>query len=141
MYMYNLSPILTPLVSTANPADLTAAIERARVVETGYNYIPSKEVTIPVPSAVRENPKEAPKAITSISNQEVDELSKKIEQLSLNYASLVSALTVQPAQTTTVQQRRPRTPRPLHQATSNITCFNCGKPGHMIRDCPSPRTN
>ncbi|MGG6712976.1 UNVERIFIED_CONTAM: zinc finger domain-containing protein, partial [Salmonella enterica subsp. enterica serovar Weltevreden] len=20
-------------------------------------------------------------------------------------------------------------------------CFNCGKPGHMVRDCPCPRVN
>jgi hypothetical protein len=45
MYICGLLPLLTPLVSTTNPADLAAAIERARVVETGYNYIPAPETT------------------------------------------------------------------------------------------------
>ena len=57
------------LVSTANPNDLAAAIERARVVKTGYNYIPSPTTTS--------------EATSTATKQEVDELTKKLEQLTL----------------------------------------------------------
>src|SRR3954470_10883439 len=75
MYLNGLAPLLTPLVSTFAPANLAAAIERARTVETGYNYA----LTI------------------TNNNNDIDELTKKIEQLSLNYANVASALAVQPA--------------------------------------------
>src|SRR3990170_7729092 len=61
MYLYGLNPLLTPLVSTSNPANLNAAIERARTVETGYNYVPTKQISLSVPTATVENP--APKSI------------------------------------------------------------------------------
>src|SRR5436309_4071356 len=73
MYLNGLAPLLTPLVSTSAPANLAAAIERTRTVETGYNYAP----------------------IVTNNNNEIDELTKKIEQLSLNYANVTSALAVQ----------------------------------------------
>ena len=75
-----LSPALIPLVSTANPANLNTAIERARLVEAEFNYAPAKDLT--------EKAHEA----------EIDDLTKKIEQLSINYATLASALVAQPAQ-------------------------------------------
>src|SRR5215213_5049584 len=77
MYLFGLSPLLTPLVSTNNPADLNAAIERARLVENGYHYTPQNTVQ---------------------KDMEVDDLTKRIEQLTLNYANLASALAVQPIQ-------------------------------------------
>ena len=70
--------MITPLVSINAPADLNAAIDHARTVETGYNFKTPLE--------------------KSDAKDEVDELTKKIEQLSLNYTTLVSALAVQPAQ-------------------------------------------
>ena len=56
MYLYGLNPLLTPLVSTSNPANLNAAIERAKVVETGYNYVPTKQISLNVLTATAENP-------------------------------------------------------------------------------------
>ena len=87
MYLFGLSPALIPLVSTANPADLNTAIERARLVEAGFNYAPAKDLT--------EKAHEA----------EIDDLTKKIEQLSINYATLASALVAQPAQQPNRNQR------------------------------------
>src|SRR6185312_5319286 len=55
MFLYGLNPLLTPLVSTNNPANLNAAMERAKVVETGYNYVPTKQITLNVPVAAVEN--------------------------------------------------------------------------------------
>ena len=142
MYLYGLSPLLTPLVATANPADLAAAIERARIVETGYNYIPTKEMTIAVPPAVK-----VPKATIGSSpapvTLTVDELTQKLDQLSLNYAILMSAFT-----TTQGNQggNNRSTPRRITQQSytsrrnnTERTCFNCEQAGHFIRDCPLPR--
>src|SRR5436305_15300191 len=91
MYLFGLSPVLTPLVSTAAPATLEAAIDRACLVEAGYNYT------------------SAAKSLTAGANEtEVDELTKKIEQLSLNYATLASALTFQTALNNNNNQRQNR---------------------------------
>ena len=121
MYLYGLVPMLTPLVSIDNPANLAAAMERARTVEIGYNYTPSKEIVT-----------------ASTANQEVDELTKKIEQLSLNYATLASALAVQPVQNNKQQELRPRFQR-FSQQNNNRTCYNCNQLGHIVRNCPSSR--
>src|SRR4051794_40129440 len=94
MFLYGLVSVLTPLVATANPADLIVAIERTRIVETGYNYVPFKETTN-----------------FGNTTQEVDELTKKIEQLSLNYTILISPLTAQPARNTYQQGQRIRSQR------------------------------
>src|SRR5439155_2501791 len=83
MFLYELVPVLTSLVFTDNLQMLIAAIERAKTVETGYNYVPSKELT-PFGNS------------NSASNQEIDDLTKKIKQLSLNYVTLTTALAAQP---------------------------------------------
>ena len=142
MYLMGLNPGYTPLVYAQNPADLNAAIDAARRVEIGFNFasgIPPKKVSLS--TAATDNP--ITKAVldtTPVTNQEVDELTKKLEQLTVNYANLTTALL---AQTATLQERRPAvrsTPRTTTTRTSTITCFNCGKQGHIIRECSHPRT-
>ena len=73
MYLFGLSSALTPMVATENPANLAAAIARARTVETGYNYAPSGLA-----------------AQGTTQNMEVDELTRKIEQLSINLAAIAN---------------------------------------------------
>jgi hypothetical protein len=68
MFLYGLNPILTPLVSSNNPADLDAAIDRAKIVETGYNYVLTKEVTVAVPATITQNPPLANPIPTPVNN-------------------------------------------------------------------------
>ncbi|GBB97818.1 hypothetical protein RclHR1_03080007 [Rhizophagus clarus] len=55
MYLYGLNQLLTFLVSAYNPNTLTAAITHAKVVETGYNFVPTKSVSLSIPVSVKEN--------------------------------------------------------------------------------------
>src|SRR5947199_10242681 len=55
MFLYGLNPLLTPLVSSNNPNNLQAAIDRALVVETAHNYIPTQQMTITVPATFKNN--------------------------------------------------------------------------------------
>ena len=100
MFLYGLDPLLTPLVSTNNPANLNAAMERAKVVETGYNYVPTKQISLNVPAATMENPainaiiqpQPAPKTKIPDPGNELEALTQQMQQLSLNYANLSAAL-------------------------------------------------
>ena len=139
MYFFGLSSALSPLVFTANPADLNATIERARLVEVEYNYTPSKDTTM------RGNKHET----------EVNDLFKKIEQLSLNYATLASALAIQPVQNnsrrSTNYNNNPNNYRSDRQTISQFSHFprqnndrifyNCNQPDHIARNYLTPRRN
>ena len=66
-----------------------------------------------------------------------------MNQMSLNYATIASALSAQ-----TEQQYRPRQqptqvyqkPRPSNNNySSNILCYRCNERGHIARDCMSER--
>jgi len=107
MYLYGLQPLLTLLVSVHNPNTLNATIERAKAVETGYNYVPNKALTVQVPLTVVENPfmpvtatptikETTPTIFTILENAEskIDALTKQMEQLTLNYANLTLVILV-----------------------------------------------
>src|SRR3954466_4634750 len=100
MYLFELSPLLTPLVATDNPTTLEEAIERAKTVEVGYNYVPTKQVNISTKSATHENSSmgEIMPTTASISNTtraDVNSLADQLQKLNLNYANLASTLLVQ----------------------------------------------
>src|SRR2546430_5313564 len=134
LYLFGLSPLLTPLVATDNPTTLEEAIERAKTVEVGYNYVPTKQVNISTGSATHENPSISeimPTTSSNIAKLDVDSLADQLQKLTLNYANLASTLLAQnkkgikPTQATQVNRRKP------------ITYYKCSKEGHIARECYS----
>src|SRR3954454_6877330 len=55
MYLFGLLPLLTLLVAMDNSTTLEEAIERAKTVEVGYNYVSTKQVNISTELATHEN--------------------------------------------------------------------------------------
>ena len=139
MFLYGLNPLLTPLVSTNNPANLNAAMERAKVVETGYNYVPTKQISLNVPVATVENPtinaitqpQPTPKTKEPSPGNDIELLTQQMQQLSLNYANLSAALLAQTAPVTPAKPKEYRN----EKMVKIITCYKCGKPGHIAREC------
>ena len=98
MYLFELLPLLTPLVATNNPTTLEEAIERAKTVEVSYNYVPTKQVNISTGSATHENPSISeirPTTSSNIAKSDVDSLADQLQKLTLNYANLASTLLAQ----------------------------------------------
>ena len=122
MYLFGLSSALTPLVATENPATLAATIARARTVETGYNYAPSGLA-----------------AQSTTQNMEVDELTRKIEQLSINLAAIANQPTQRPfRRSENRSNQRPQTQQ-YNRQREDRTCYNCNKTGHIARNCRVPK--
>jgi hypothetical protein len=113
MFHMRLNPAYTPLVYSQNSNDLKAAITAARTVEVGYNFAAgtSKPITSTVTATIA-TPKvnaiaQAMIDPAPVTTNEVDELTKKIEQLSINYANLTAALMAQMTNASSSTSRRP----------------------------------
>ena len=124
MYLMGINPAYTALVYAQNPGTLADTVKAAKRVEVGFNFAsgtgPKKTVTSPstITKTLIDN--------VPVVQTEVDELAKKLEQLTVSYANLSAVLLAQNAAPT--NDRRPQNSRNgLPPRNRNLTCFNCGK--------------
>src|SRR5438477_4587675 len=90
-------------------------------------------MTMTVPAMIQNNPVPAtPVVPPSISTNNINALSQQLQQLSLNYATLSSALLVQTNDKfKTVKIDRPR------REKKEVKCYKCGCLGHYSNECCS----
>ena len=114
MYYFKkrLRPEILPILLTHAPADLATFLGLARTHEQGTDF------------ATNANP--GPSNSKSVTyEKEIEQLTKQMNQISLNYATVASALSAQtekqyrPRQTTQGYQK----PRPNNNYQSNILCY------------------
>ncbi|GBB94652.1 hypothetical protein RclHR1_23990006, partial [Rhizophagus clarus] len=142
-FINGLSPIYVSQVVLASPATLAAAIERAKLVESGVKYtllnaMPKEEAPIFSTSQSVVAPAPVPASVNQVENSlqnELDALTKQMQQLSINYANL----SVSVIRTPRFNQSNNRTPRPKNinkpRNKREVTCFKCEKLGYYARKC------
>jgi hypothetical protein len=149
MFLMGLNPAYTPMVYAQNPNDLAATVNAARNIEIGYNFATGKtprDISVTPFTSTFTPSKPAPVVST-----EIDELTKKLEQLTINYANLSSAMLAQlpaprrrngPNKTTSRPQNigpNANVYRSQNAGPNDFTCYNCNAPGHIARNCTQPR--
>src|SRR5437763_15521815 len=90
MFLFGLSPLLTSLVATDNPETLEEAVERAKTVEVGYNYVPTKQASFNTTMATKENPtmqEIVPVSSNVNTTPDVDTLADQLQKMTLHYAN------------------------------------------------------
>src|SRR3954453_23167652 len=99
--------------------------------------------------ATKENPTMRDIIATEQTTNDVDSQADQLQKLTLNYANLASAMLAQPQRRGPVSRENlGRRLEDISRNTNNqkrdrrtpITCFNCGKEGHIIRECPERRS-
>ncbi|GBC36526.2 hypothetical protein GLOIN_2v1777707 [Rhizophagus irregularis DAOM 181602=DAOM 197198] len=147
-YINGLKSFLVGQVVIGNTDTLEATITRAKLVELGVNttLLTTTPVTIsttePIPTTTTTTVKPTPQV------DEMEALTKQMQQLALNYANLSSVLMVQqstprntrPRPNNNNNQNRQNGQAPTQNSFNpNITCFRCGNVGHISRNCQMGR--
>ena len=145
-YINGLKPFLVGQVVIGNADTLNATITRAKLVELGVNTTlltatpATASTTEPIP-ATTTTVKPTPQV------DEMEALTKQMQQLALNYANLSSVLMVQQGTPRNTRlrpnnnnQNRQNGQVPTQNSFNpNITCFRCGNVGHISRNCQMGR--
>ena len=98
MFLFGLNPLITPMVHMQAAVDLNALIVHARNAETGYNYarmgptITGTPLTNNAPVMEATAPYTAPMTTTMPPESALAELTKQMQQLTINYANLASTV-------------------------------------------------
>src|SRR6185437_7541510 len=122
LYHFNkgLSPETLPIILLHAPNNVAAALDRARTFEQGKDFTSKAEPA--TPSNIRNLEKD------------IETLTKQMQQMTLNYATIATALT--PRENSSRNNQNFRTqPRPK----SSVICYKCGKAGHIARNCLAKR--
>src|SRR5260364_235263 len=118
-----LRPDLLPFLLMHNPQNLNTILELARTHEQGTDFATDAD---PIST---QGPKNYEK--------DIEQLTKQMQQLSLNYATIASVLT---AQTEKPQFKQNSSYHGnTNKKNNNFSCFRCGEPGHYAKNCLAER--
>src|SRR5260364_116821 len=123
-----LRPATLPILLTHNPANLNDLFNLAKTYEQGADFATNADPSVNNPNI-------------AACEKEIEQLTKQMNQMSLKYASIASALSAQtelqyhPKQTKQFYQK----PRPTNNSRPNVICYRCSEQGHYARDCMAER--
>ena len=121
MYLQGLKKDLSLLVAVNNPANIDAAIQRAKEIEAGQYYT--------------SNYKDKEDETSTGLKDDVDNLTKKFEQMSLNLVDILAALGGE----TKEKPERKLFRRNKSPTRKEIICYRCGEKGHIASKCLSEK--